>query len=229
MSPSPPELLALTCSRCGLSLDAGPETQVFVCRSCGLAFEPEAAQLREMACAWASPTSQAAPTSGPQFLAFWRFPATVSVKYKRAEAMAPLAANWAAVVERAHPNPARLYVPAFALAKVVVQQLGVALVRAQPRLSLRKGLPVASGAEVEPHSGFGLLSPVLLTEADARLVAHFVYLALEALLTPGLRSIDYRLDCGSGELVFLPAVCDRQWVRGSNWRLLIQELDVEAD
>lgn len=73
--------------------------------------------------------------------------------------------------------------------------------------------------------GFATVSPVVFGEADARAVAHFVYLALESLRTPELRSIDYDLELEDAELLFIPACYDARYVRHANWRLLLSECD----
>lgn len=153
----------------------------------------------------------------------------------------PAALVWERIRRAAAPEAAFLFVPAFTLMRVAVQQLGTGLVQAQPGLLLEMGIPPehpepprlvaarpAAGAEAWDFAadpGFGTLSPVLLTEKDARAVAHFVYLAVESRGTPDLRSIEYELGLEGPELLFLPAVYDQRYVRDSNWRFLLREFD----
>jgi len=125
---------------------------------------------------------------------------------------------------------------------MIVQQLGVALTEAQPELELEPGLPKeglhgphlpeAEAPKRDPsiqeawdEPDFDTLSPVLFGETDCRTVAHFVYLALENRHTSDLRYIDYSLDLGGGELLFVPAAYDSRYVRDSNWRFLLREFD----
>lgn len=186
------------------------------------------------------PTQTAAVTTAlampakVHYLAVWRFLAAVEVREKSSETVTAPGAAWEQIRRAAAPQPPFLYVPAFALARVTVQQLGVGLVLAQPVLTLEPGLPVerASLHQVMPDQGddsegpgFDTVSPVLLSAADAATVAHFVYLAVESRATEGLRAIDYDLDLTGGELLFLPAVYDRRYVRDSFWRFLLREFD----
>jgi hypothetical protein len=195
-------------------------------------------------------TSEQSLPPAVHHLAVWRFLATVEVKSKVSKSPAPSDLTWERVRQEAGPGGPHLYVPAFTLSRAVVQRLGTALVRKQPRLDLVPGLPrdtrsgphlvavsgsvhplpetVSAGDAVErgaPGPGFEGLSPVLLTEEDAQAVAHFVYLALESEATPELRSIGYDLDLTGAQLVFLPAVYEPGRAIHSNWRLLLREFD----
>jgi hypothetical protein len=89
----------------------------------------------------AEPTSSHQPAAEVYHLAVWRFLATVEVKSKSSSAVSPPEMVWEQVRRAAAPGPAHLYVPAFTLSRVTVQQIGTSLVRAQPVLSLRPGLP----------------------------------------------------------------------------------------
>ena len=179
-------------------------------------------------------TTELAVPADVRFLAVWRFLAAVEVREKSSESVVAPGAVWEQIRRVAAPKPPFLYVPAFALARVTVQQLGVGLVLAQPDLTLEAGLPaeraslhqvVADRPDDGEGPGFGTVSPVLLSAADAATVAHFVYLAVESRATSGLRAIDYDLDLTGGELLFLPAVYDRRYVRDSFWRFLLREFD----
>jgi len=135
-----------------------------------------------------------------------------------------------------------MYIPAFTLARAVVQRLGVSLAEAQPVLELTPGFTdeasgrpslVEVGIVREPYPAddapegpdFGTLSPVVVGRADSRVLANFVFLAVETYETPGLCSVDYRLETSGEELVFVPAVWDPRCVHDSNWRLLLREYD----
>ena len=242
MSPSPPELIALTCSSCLLPLEVQQGAALFPCRQCGRAFEPSDEGLREVRPQTADTTTELTVPPYVRHLAVWSFAAEVRVTSKWSGTGAPPESVWDQVRRSAEPAPARLFVPSFAIRRVLVQQLGVGLVLAQPELVLRPELPAEQVFPARPHAvpdsskdeagddtdqgpGFGTLSPVLLSEEDARTVAHFVYLAVEARGSTELKHIDYELALGPGELLFLPALYDPHYVRDSNWRFLLREFD----
>jgi hypothetical protein len=72
---------------------------------------------------------------------------------------------------------------------------------------------------------FGTFSPILVGRKDARMLAHFVYLAVESHEAHDLQSVDYELETVGEELVFIPAVWDPRCIHESNWRLLLREFD----
>ncbi len=222
------------CPVCGLPLEAAAAAEVFSCLRCRRGYSPAAGSLSEVATQTAAVTTELAMPADVHYLAVWRFLAAVEVREKSSETVVAPGAMWERIRRLAAPQPPFLYVPAFSLARVTVQQLGVGLVLAQPELTLEPGLPVERTSlhqvVVDQHDedegpGFGTVSPVLLSAADAASVAHFVYLAVESQATAGLRAIDYDLDLTGGELLFLPAVYDRRYVRDSFWRFLLQEFD----
>ncbi|HZK48693.1 MAG TPA: hypothetical protein VFD74_03725 [Thermoleophilia bacterium] len=212
---------------------------MYPCRACGKAFQVATDGLDEIRPLTADLTTELAVPPDVRYLAVWRFLAAVDVRETRSGSGAEPSQVWQGIRRLAAPEPPFLYVPAFVFSRAVVQQLGLALVQAQPRLDLHEGLPreappglrtanengAVSEEDWAPEAGFGTLSPVLLTRDDAEVVAHFVYLALESRSIPDLRSIDYDLALTGGDLLFLPAVYDVRQVRDSNWRLLLREFD----
>jgi len=135
-----------------------------------------------------------------------------------------------------------LYVPAFTLAKAVMQRLGVSLTETQPELELTPGLatdslsrpklaeagkiPLPGSAGVAPTgSDFGTLSPVVVGRSDCEVLAHFVFLAVESYEARDLASIEYELHTRGEELIFVPAAWDPRYAHDSNWRLLLREFD----
>jgi hypothetical protein len=182
--------------------------------------------------------------AGPvQYLAVWRL--AVSVKASAESA-------WERIRRVCAPASPYLYVPALTLVRPVVQRLGVGLTEAQPALELTPGLAAgeaprpalvgvdggrhmthlawAGEGDAAPTAGvaagpdFGLFSPVVVGRDDARILAHFVYLAVES-HEWDLRSVDYVLESVGEELVFIPAVWDPRYIHESNWRLLLREFD----
>ncbi|GAB4245928.1 MAG: hypothetical protein Kow00129_06030 [Thermoleophilia bacterium] len=161
------------------------------------------------------PTSRVPVSQEITWLPVWCFRAVARVEHKRSGSLLPPDA----VVRRLSADSKegfRLYVPAFSLVRITVAQLGAGLTEAQPRVQAEDGLPVEARESV---------SPVLLSEVDARVVAHFVYLTVESRATRELRGIDYDLRLEEGALLFFPAEYDLRFVRNSNWRLLLHEFD----
>jgi hypothetical protein len=146
------------------------------------------------------------------------------------------ASAWERIRRAAAPDSPYLYVPAFTLVRPVVQRLGVSLTEAQPSLELSPGLVTGSSqrpslvASEEQSTeqggpGFGTFSPVVVGRKDARMLAHFVYLAVESHEVSDLQSVDYELETVHEELLFVPAVWDPRYIHESNWRLLLREFD----
>jgi hypothetical protein len=233
-----------------------------LCDACGLAYEPAEEELRSFQPLTADITSSLpAPKADIRYLAVWRFGVGIEgevtsdgAAFLRREAGAEmqrdLAADlaWERIRRLTAPQSPWLYVPAFALQRPVVQQLGVSLVEAQPALALKPGLPAQPSGQgalslagscspepgppsSEPVSGpldpprFAFISPVVFSRADAEALAHFVYLALEAHSAREVRAVEYHLTMREAELVFLPAVWDPRYVHEANWRLLLHEFD----
>jgi hypothetical protein len=220
-----------------------PHVSLFPCRECGAFYEPEGQDLQEVVPRTAAITTQLAVPPEVHYLAAWAFLASVEVREKRTATVVPPVSVWEHIREVAAPRPPFLFVPAFALARMVVQQLGAVLVEAQPELDLGSGIPseglkrpVLVEAEGRAAQVVGsedelgepprwTVSPVLLSKKDAETVAHFVYLAVENRATADLRGIDYDLSLTGAELLLLPAVFDRRYVRDSNWRFILREFD----
>lgn len=186
-------------------------------------------------------TTELAVAGPVQHLAVWRM--VVSVETATGSA-------WERISKAALPEPAYIYVPAFSLVRPVVQRLGVGLVEVQPALELTPGLPadapsrpslVGAGGAVGDRGlklgmggtqeagaaapDFGSFSPVVVSREDARVLAHFVYLAVESHEAHDLRSVDYQLEPIGEDLVFIPAVWDPRYIHESSWRLLLREFD----
>ena len=134
-------------------------------------------------------------------------------------------------------RPAYVYIPAFSLLRPVVQRLGAALCVAQPVLETAQGLPSwartgpsSAGDPDEPWSmwdgpGPGEVSPVVVGRKDARVLAQFVYLAVESRDGSDLVSAASDMEVGAEELIFIPATWDPRCIHESSWRLLLREFD----
>ncbi|MBN1321193.1 MAG: hypothetical protein JXA87_10175 [Thermoleophilia bacterium] len=226
--------MPLLCHNCGLALEGGDDAALFICQQCGLVHAPGEEGLSSFSPWTAAVTTELAVAGDVRYLAMWR----VAVSLEAAADSA-----WERIRRIVAPAEPDLYVPAFTLIRPVVQRLGVRLTEAQPVLELTRGLEKgvihrpslvqvgrdghseagASGVAAEP--GFGTFSPVVTGREDARVLAHFVYLAVESYETHDLRSVDYELRTTGEELVFVPAVWDPRQIHESNWRLLLREFD----
>jgi hypothetical protein len=201
---------------------------MFVCENCGLVHEPGEQGLAAFPPFSAAITTGLAYAGDAQYLAVWRVAVNVTA--------APDSA-WHRVVKTAAPEVPLVYVPAFSLARMTVHRLGASLTEAQPSLELSSGLPMGAThrpllkdvddptIEMALGPDFGTVSPVLVGRADARALAHFVYLAVESYDKHELHAVEYQLEATGEELVFLPAVWDPRQVHESNWRLLLREFD----
>lgn len=223
------------CKNCGARLEGADEAAIFLCPVCGLAYETVEDELVGFRPLTAALTTELAVGGDVQYLAVWRSAVKASPS--------PFGESAWARISRAHaPDPIYLYVPAFTLARAVLQRLAVRLAEAQPALELTPGIaqdtsrrPALVGTDKIPLPGsagvaltgpdFGTLSPVVVGRQDCRVLAHFAFLAVESYEAPNLRSVDYDLEMTGEELVFLPAVWDPRYVHDSNWRLLLREFD----
>jgi hypothetical protein len=230
---SPADLVPLLCENCGSALQGGDEAAVFLCSVCGLAYEPVKGELASFRPLTATATTELAVGGAVQYLAFWRLKVDFSPAVDSA---------WTRLRKAKAPGSVYLYVPAFTLARDMMQRIGVSLAEAQPDLELAPGLAretghrpplVEVGALKGPGSAglaligpdFGTLSPVVVGRTDCHVLAHFIFLAVESYEAPNLRSVEYRLETLDEELLFLPAVWDPRYASDSNWRLLLSEFD----
>ena len=201
---------------------------MFVCVNCGLVHEPGEHGFTAFSPHTAAITTRLAYAGDVQYIAVWRVAATIDA--------GPLS-PWERIKKTAGSRTPYVFVPAFSLARMVMQRLGASLTEAQLDLQLTEGLlaaplqapalvtddPTIDEAALGP--GFGSISPVLVGRKDAATLAHFVYLAVESYDKRELHSVDYQLEVAGEDLVFLPAVWDPRQVYESNWRLLLREFD----
>lgn len=186
-----------------------------------MVYEPVQGGLESFPAVSASITTELVVPQDVRYLAAWRLRAP----------------GWERIQRAAEPETGFVYVPAFSLVRPVVQSLGVSLCLTQPVLELTRGLSVQAitrpslvGAKEEPESpfdgpGFGAVSPVVVSRQDARVLAQFVYLAVESHETHDLHPVEGDLTLEGEELIFLPAVWDSRYIHESNWRLLLSEFD----
>ncbi len=122
--------MPLLCKNCGSALQGGDEAAVFVCSACGLAYEPVEGDLADFRPLTAAATTELAVGGAVQYLAFWRLTVDFSPSVDSA---------WTRLRKVHAPEPVYLYVPAFTLARDMMQRIGVSLAEAQPSLELAPG------------------------------------------------------------------------------------------
>jgi hypothetical protein len=127
----------LLCSNCGIPLSGGDEAALFVCAGCGLVHELGEKSLAPFASSTVAATTELAVSGPVQYLAVWRLLPT---------SLADDDPVWERIRRAAAPGPAYLYVPAFSLARPVVQRIGVRLTDVQPVLALTAGAPAERGS-----------------------------------------------------------------------------------
>ncbi len=205
------ELIPLLCTDCGTRLDSDVDAVLFVCPACGLTHEPAEGGFRVLPTLVASVTSRSVATDSTIRLAVWRLVTDIS--------------SAGAVFGQDEPSAAArrgsyVYVPAFSLARMVVENLGVRLTQKQPVLEAPSGA-LSGGAAVSSTP----FSPILLGREEARLLAGFVHLGLGVREGQHEEMMEDELTTSAEELVFVPAVRDPRCVHDAGWRLLLREFD----
>lgn len=227
----------MLCVQCGLPLSGGDEAALFVCPMCGLVHEVGEKSLSPFPASTVTATTDLAVSGPVQYLAVWRL---------LPEAPANGDLIWDSIRRRAEGGPAYLFVPAFSLARAVVQRIGVRLTEMQPDITLIPGAPPArllrpalaearpyaapfQAAPETPHSPHepipDAVSSVLVGKREAWGLAHFIYMAIQARDLHDMQLTGFRLQPGREELLFLPAVWDSRYIHDSNWRILLREFD----
>jgi hypothetical protein len=200
------DLIPLLCRECGLRLDSDPEAVLFVCPVCGLAHEPMEGHLEAFRPFVAAANTSDASQAVVHYLAVWR--------------LTPASAGTLAPTSMRAATGAIVYVPAFSLARVVLENLGVRLTQRQPLLE-----PAAVPLSDRTAGGRGPFSPVVLGRGEARILSPFVHLSLALREGRDERTVAQAPAVVSEELVFIPAVDDPRCVHDAGWRLLLREFD----
>jgi len=232
-------------------LQGGEEAALFVCPVCGRAHEPREDGLESFFPLTAAITTELALAGPVQYLAAWRLDVTVSnVEASAWERIRRVTAPETAYLyvpafSLVRPVVQRLGVSLTEAQPVLELSSGLAagaamrpaLVDAGADVGVRtdveqaargatgRGADAGEGEEADKGPDFGTFSPILAGRKDARMLAHFVYLAVESHEAHDLQSVDYELETVGEELVFIPAVWDPRCIHESNWRLLLREFD----
>jgi hypothetical protein len=174
------ELVLLKCIKCEMAVEAAEDEVAWACANCGQGLLLEDGGLGPLAVHWAA----AAPGSRDfQWHPFWILSGTVAFAkrqtYGRSGQADPL---WR--------EPRRFYVPAFPAPLAELERIGGHLTRQQPALP--------------PGPAMGQVQRCTLLPYDARRVAEFIVLTIEAARKDKLRAIGFELLLGAPELWMLP-------------------------
>ena len=209
---------------------------MFVCPGCGQVHEVRESGLSPFPALTAAVTTELAVSGPVRYLAVWR--------------LLPNAAAgddpvWERIRRAAAPGPAYIYVPAFSLARPVVQRIGVRLTEVQPSLQLASGAPAVPACGPPWRRPCPTVSPIA-GQSGSRCRRAVLRRRLSRYSSGGERrgdwlisstwpskrarpttfdSADLHLEPGEEELLFLPAVWDPRYIHESNWRLLLREFD----
>ena len=174
------ELVLLKCLKCGTHVRANDDEVAWLCQTCGQGLLLTADGLAPLMVSWAL----AGPAGGgARWLPFWVFDG--SVAFGRRETYGGTT----------QPDPLwneqrRFFVPAFPAPLEPLEALGAHLTRRPPVLA--------------PGPSMGELQNCTLLPEDARRVAEFVVLSIEAARKDKLRSLQFRLDLSAPQLWLLP-------------------------
>jgi hypothetical protein len=173
------ELVLLKCVRCSMQVSAQDDEVAWVCTTCGQGLLLGDDGLLPLNVHWVA----AGPQAGPRWQPVWVFNGSVVFgprqTYGGTTSPDPL---W--------KSARRFFVPAFPAPLNELESLGAHLTRQQPKL--------AAGPARGP------LQNCTLLPTDARRVAEFVVLCIEAARKDKLRSLEFRLDLEEPELWVLP-------------------------
>lgn len=178
-------LIALKCLQCGFPLPVEPDEIACACPQCGQAARLEGDALVAQPVTWAEPRAE---VSVPRWLQFWALPGQVSITRRETEGFGGSSGG-----DPLWQKATRLWIPAFGLSLDLAKAWGAGLTRTQP--ALRPG-PVPPGAP---------LRGCVVGLEDARKLADFVVLSIEAERPDMLRSIEFKLPEGTPELWALPS------------------------
>jgi hypothetical protein len=174
------ELVLLKCIQCGTPVPAEEDEVAWVCATCGRGLLLTETELVPIAVHWAAAPDGA---RGAQRRPVWVFDGSVEIVRRESFSGRSQADDmWR--------NPVRLFVPAYTCPLQELEDVGARLTRQQPVLN-----PGPAGE----------LKGCTLLPAEARTVAEFVVLTIEAERKDKLKSIECRLNVGPPELWLLPA------------------------
>ena len=178
-------LKLLKCPQCSTPVPAEEDEAAWVCATCGTGLQLTDDGLATLAVHWAVPRPGA---RADNWRPFWVFLGTTQFHQRVSFAghMEP---------EPLWSQPIHFYVPAYTCPLAQLQSLGADLTHRQPAL--------------QPGPVAGQLPGVTFLPDDARRVAEFVVLTIEAARPDKLRSIQFDLQLAPPELWLLPFAGDQ--------------------
>jgi hypothetical protein len=175
------ELVLLKCLQCGTPVPAEEDEVAWVCATCGRGLLLTETELVPINVQWAA-LSAGQGQGGRLGRPVWVFGGAVEIVHRESYS----GGNQPDDLWR---NPVRLFVPAYTCPLQELEDVGARLTRQQPLLT--PGPP-------------GPLTGCTLLPAEARAVAEFIVLTIEAERKDKLRTIDVRLNVGAPELWVMP-------------------------
>ncbi|MBN1139975.1 MAG: hypothetical protein JXM73_25625 [Anaerolineae bacterium] len=187
-----PELTPLQCLNCQTPVRAREGIVVYRCQGCGWGLELGPDGLRQIDIAFAAP--QPVPRGQrPGNLPFWVFDGQVEIRQRKAVKTTFMGWETGPSPDRGQmwQQPRRFYVPAFGGRLEDLETWGVHLTLTQPDLTPGKPINVQD---------------CVRTEEEARCLAEFIFLRIEADKRDVLQDLDYSLTLMASRLVVIPFV-----------------------
>ena len=131
---------------------------MFVCPGCGQVHEVTENGLSPLAVSTVAVTTELAVSGPIRYLAVWRL---------LPDATTGDDPVWEHIRRAAAPGPAHIYVPAFSMARPVVQRIGVSLTEVQPTLQLTPGAPTGRGPRPVLVEALPQVSPLSVAQGVA--------------------------------------------------------------
>jgi hypothetical protein len=168
------ELVLLKCIQCSTPVPAEEDEVAWVCATCGRGLLLTETELVPLGVNWAAGRGQSGQPGRP----VWVFSGTVEIARRESY-------SGRGGADELWRNPVRLFVPAYTCPLQELEDVGARLTRQQPALT-----PGPAGS----------LAGCTLLPAEARQVAEFIVLTIEAERNDKLKTIDIRLNVGAPEL-----------------------------
>ncbi len=178
------ELKLLKCPQCSTPVPAEEDEVAWVCATCGAGLQLTEAGLSPLPVHWAVARPGARADS---WRPFWSFAGAVQFQQR-------ISYSGHLDPEALWNNPLRFFVPAYKCPLAQLQSLGADLTRRQPALQAGPA---------------GQLAGCTFLPDDARRVAEFVVLTIEAARPDKLRSVQFSLRLAAPELWVLPFAGDQ--------------------
>ncbi len=172
-------LIPLKCIQCAAPLPAQVDQVAWRCPTCGAGQRLEDEKLLPLVIQFAAKQENAS------WQPYWAFDGAVITLRRQTQSGSSKGFDWSKIF--------RFWVPAYALDLKRAQEVAARLTRTQPTVT---AVPVPVGV---------VIANCTLLPDDARRLAEFVVLSLEAAQPDWLRELDFKLELGTPTLWMLPA------------------------